>query len=286
MSSILVLLGRFQVAELSNGQRSVLLDAQEKYAKVVVLVRETPVPCTKRNPFDGATRRLMIQEAYPQMEVHVVPDLPDPQTWSEALDARFSSFGSPESVVVAAEPDEAFEAYTGAFHIQQIPALSVAEMPEPTEAMQQSAAFRYGMLHALKRRYPTAFATVDVAIFKDDHILLGQKPHEKAWRFLGGFVDPTDENHEAAAIREAHEESGVTVAIEARIGSHKIDDWRYRNEEDKIISTLFKARYVSGDAHPTDDIARLQWLPFETLNINDFVPDHQPLFNMLKAFMD
>jgi len=64
------------------------------------------------------------------------------------------------------------------------------------------------------------------------------------WRFLGGFADASDENYEAAANRELTEECGsVETGKMQYIGSAKIDDWRYRNEADKIITLFLIQRF-------------------------------------------
>lgn len=138
-----------------------------------------------------------------------------------------------------------------------------------------------------KARYPIAYHTVDIAIIKRDelgyvtHVLLIQKPHEIKdghWRFPGGFMDPTDNSAEQAALREADEETKLKVDTDLRyIGSSKIDDPRYRNSSDKIITSFFAAEYISGEVGKGfDDVAVTQWFPVESLPKQN--PVHAPLF--------
>ncbi|MES2519706.1 MAG: NUDIX domain-containing protein, partial [Bacteroidota bacterium] len=143
--------------------------------------------------------------------------------------------------------------------------------------------FRAGVIFAAYNQYPKAFPTVDVAIVKGDELLLGRKPNQTLFRFIGGFVDPTDDNFEQAAAREAQEETGVEVGNLQYVGTARIDDWRYRHEVDKIITTLFKADYTSGQAIAQDDIAELKWFKINDLTEEDFVVEHRILWRLLKG---
>jgi len=47
--------------------------------------------------------------------------------------------------------------------------------------------------------------------------------------------------------------------------SRKINDWRYRNEADKIITLLFSCDYISGSPAAQDDIIDLDWFKLANL---------------------
>ena len=81
------------------------------------------------------------------------------------------------------------------------------------------------------------------------------------WRFIGGFVDINkDETLEEAVKREVLEETNsLGVGEPIYIGSAKIDDWRYRNEQDGIMTSLFVIPYLFGAPKATDDIDELEW---------------------------
>lgn len=186
-----------------------------------------------------------------------------------------------------------------------------------------SEEFRAGVIWASQSRFPTAFTTVDIAILKTDHerqpaseswkacqfcspqractlhateaaayytpqqpdaLLLGRKPDEKQYRFIGGFADPKSPSFEADAVREVREESALEVGDLRYIGSTVVDDWRYRNEPDGIKTMLFQAKYLHGRPTPGDDIEEVKWFNFDDqypLN-HMIVPIHRPLMAMLR----
>ncbi len=130
-------------------------------------------------------------------------------------------------------------------------------------------------------RYPTVFATVDVVIRKGNQLLLGRKPHQTKFRFVGGFTDPAlDNSYEDAAKREAKEETGIDVQSVKYLGSTRIDDPRYRNTPDCIITHLFEATEWSGEPFASDDIAELKWFDRELLSVADFVEEHDVLWKL------
>lgn len=130
-------------------------------------------------------------------------------------------------------------------------------------------------------RYPTVFATVDVVIRKGENLLLGRKAHQSKFRFVGGFTDPAlDNSYEDAAKREAKEETGIEVKTVKYLGSTRIDDPRYRNTPDCIITHLFEATEWSGEPVASDDIAELQWFDSKQLTASDFVDEHHVLWDL------
>jgi bifunctional NMN adenylyltransferase/nudix hydrolase len=114
-------------------------------------------------------------------------------------------------------------------------------------------------------------------------VLLGRKPDEKLYRFIGGFADPNSESFEQDAKREVREESGLEVGDLRYLGSLNVDDWRYRNEPDGIRTMLFTAKYLHGRPTPGDDIEEVRW--FDLSDNLEVVPTHRPLMEMLRKEM-
>ena len=69
---------------------------------------------------------------------------------------------------------------------------------------------------------------------------MAKKPNEPHYRFIGGFVDRTDESWEQAAKREFKEETGGNAEIDdiRYVCSAAVKDWRYNKTESGIMTTL------------------------------------------------
>ncbi|MDO8504789.1 MAG: NUDIX domain-containing protein, partial [Candidatus Liptonbacteria bacterium] len=74
-----------------------------------------------------------------------------------------------------------------------------------------------------------------------------------------------DPSLEAACRREVGEETGVEIDGMEYVGSFRIDDWRYRGREDKMLSAFFAATYIFGHPKAEDDIEEVRWVPLALL---------------------
>jgi bifunctional NMN adenylyltransferase/nudix hydrolase len=282
-----VIVGRFQVNELHDAHRQIIDFVLNNHKKVIVFLGVSPTLTTKNNPLDYVSRKEMILHAYPNVTVMPIPDHPSDEEWSKELDGRIREACPINSVLLYGGRDGFVKYYHGRFsttEIEQTVFVSGTEVrKEVSREVRPSADFRSGVIYAAYNQYPKVFATVDVAIIDGERILLGRKPTQEKFRFLGGFTDPTDNSYEDAAKREVQEESGLDVEELVYLGSCKIDDWRYRSEEDKIITHLFTAKYIFGNPKATDDIAELRWYKLEELTEDIFVKEHVPLFDIFKT---
>jgi bifunctional NMN adenylyltransferase/nudix hydrolase len=281
-----VIVGRFQVPELHAGHVELIQRVVDNHKRVAIFLGVTPVLVTKKNPLDFITRKEMILKVFPNITILALPDKPNDSDWSLELDKRIREVFPIGEALLYGGRDSFRSAYSGSFdttEIEQIANFSGTEMrKEVSLETKASPDFRAGVIFAAYNQYPKVFPTVDVAIMRGDEVLLGRKSHQILFRFIGGFVDPTDDNFEQAAQREAQEETGVEVDNLQYVGTARIDDWRYRHEVDKIITTLFTADYVAGDAIAQDDIAEIKWSKINDLTAEDFVVEHRVLWGLLK----
>ncbi len=268
-----VIIARFQTPFLHKGHIHLIDEIKKTHNRLIIILGISPLSSSRNNPFDYTTREGMIKDQYPDIIILPLADHPDDRQWSKNLDqllegtfpsATFTLFGSRDSFIPA---------YSGKYNTTQLQKhgdFSSTEIRKKyADQVGKSEDFRKGVLYAVHCQYKKAYPTVDIAVFRNNksELLLGRKAISNRWRFIGGFVDPEDQCLEVAAKRELNEEAGAIETSPLLYEmSAKIDDWRYRNESDKIITSFFSCDYIFGAPKANDDIKELQWVKVSELN--------------------
>lgn len=283
-----VIVGRFQVAEIHQGHRSLIENVLSRHRKVVVLLGIAPLSNSINNPLDFESRKQMLLSAYPSLTVLYVKDVNDDALWSKQVDSIIGDVLSPtQTALLYGSRDSFISHYSGRFDTYELPTEHTLSGTEIRASIgreaKDSPEWRAGVIWASRNRFPVSYQTVDIAIFNPDYtqMLLGQKSDEAGWRLVGGFADPCSSSLEEDAHREVMEEAGVAIRNLAYVRSFVIDDWRYRNEPDCIKTALFVAvTDAVDDAVGADDIARVRWFDLAELNPADqwrIMPLHRVL---------
>lgn len=296
VEEVAVIVGRFQTPYLHEGHRYIIESVKANHPRLILLLGQTAIKSSKNNPLDFHTRKLMIEQEYPDIEIYRIDDVGDDALWSHNLDKLISSVTAPsQSVLLYGSRDSFIKHYKGKYKTEEIKAqhhVSASEVRNKTGIKSKNTLeFREGVVWAMQQQYPKVYPTVDVAIFdeKNKKLLLGKKPGESKWRFIGGFADVNSSSYEADAAREVEEETGLIVDPYDLIylGSFRINDWRYFGECDKITTSFFVTTKFEGTVSPNDDIDKLIWLPYSVgpvvdKNINNWPDEVWPLNNMVK----
>ena len=281
-----VVIGRFQVPFLHEGHRNLLEIVDHNSKNMIVLIGVSPCKSTERNPLNFECRRDMIQNCFPKAIISPINDVPTDEEWSENLDRKITEIVGDGSVILYGSRDSFIPYYYGKFptcEIETIYDISGTEIRESCrKIMINSYDFRAGVIYGAYDRWTSPVATIDVAIFNDDHtkILLGRKENQDKFRLIGGFVD-INETFEQAVKREANEETGVILKNIKFVDSFVVDDWRYHSENNNIISALHIAEIKSGNAKPGDDIIEVKWVDFNDDLLYSVVNEHLKLINKL-----
>lgn len=290
-----VVVGRFQVNNLHIGHEDLLNEVLERHEKVIVLLGVSPLAVSRENPLDFEARERMLKQWEPKLTVLPIYDAGSDEYWSGQLDATLAQVVSPtQSVILYGGRDSFIKHYSGSHKTQELEHAQETfySGSEVRDRLRRSVInsddFRAGVIWAAYNQYPKVVPTVDVAIYNEDEtkLLLGRKPGEDYWRFVGGHADPNKDSYELDAMRELHEEAGSNLNVTPMeyIGSFYIDDWRYRNESDAIKTIFFKTRVLWGRPEPGSDISELRWFDVNRLGA-DFTkqhPNHKPLFAALR----
>lgn len=249
----------------------------------------SPIPGNREQPLSYVMRRMMVHEHFPSLFIAPLIDMARQTKWVEKVETMIRESFPLLSVHIYGSAD-VVDMYKN--HGGRIP-VSPLEGPDPTAAianartiMPNSVDFRKGVFYATNHRFRHVVSTVDGAILKGDMVLLGRKPHEDEWRFMGGFTEPTSETDEEDLSREAIEEFNIKVKPEDwyYLGRVAVKDWRVVGTGDAIRTGFYVAFEYEGEPVAGDDLAEVKWVNI-ALDARDvpLVPEHHHLWLRLQA---
>ena len=287
-----VIVARFQSPFLHEGHKEILDIVRANHPRVLIFLGLSPLKCTFNNPFDFAIRKAMIEEAYKDVDLLYIDDVGNNELWSKNLDRMIAKTVGPSlKVVLYGSRDSFIDGYLGHYPtIELVPSkyISASEIRKRIGIKGKNTQdFREGVVYAVQNQFPAFIPTVDLAIIDYDkrRVLLGQKPNQDLLRFPGGFTDPSkDKSAEQAAVREGKEETSLDLIVNGYIGSAMIDDWRYRREQNKIMTFFYVMKYMGGDPKASDDLKFVCWKNFGEISEGDIVSEHRPLLSMLNDY--
>lgn len=311
-----VIIGRFQVAELTDGHIYLIDEVSKLHSSIVVLLGCARVQGTRHDPLDYITREKMLKEILPNALVLPVHDMLDDQDWSNQVDSIISGVcPKADNVIIYGGPDSFAPHYHGKHKVKEIEAAKIFERGTEKREMtgqdsQNSSLFRAGVIYSTQNSWPCVKACVDIACIRKvvpsgcgemmpeefalmekglpTELLLGRKPSENKWRLPGGMIDK-GENAEDAAQRELEEETEILVPRESftYLGSFPVDDWRYRKvKELGLVTSLFIARYQSGHAGAGDDLYEVKWVRVDEIKMDEIMDGHKPLIEKVKEWVN
>jgi 8-oxo-dGTP pyrophosphatase MutT (NUDIX family) len=112
-------------------------------------------------------------------------------------------------------------------------------------------------------------------------LLLTKRSDNGEWCLPGGGVDPGERPAETA-IREVYEETGLLIRITDLLGVYSNPDVVVVYPDGsrvQIISTLFRAEAVSGQAATSSEVTEFGWFTAEEAAELTLIANHKPLLS-------
>jgi bifunctional NMN adenylyltransferase/nudix hydrolase len=284
-----IIVGRFQVAELTEAHVRLIQDVVSKCAKVLVCIGMNKVPGSKENPLGFIERKDMVLDKFPDVTVTYINDHPDDEVWSKDLDLLVRTIYPFGSICLFGGRDSFIQYYSGEFPTLE---LQVPSAHAGTQVRMRigkttinSVDFRKGIIHSCQNQYSKVYPTVDIAIMNKRKVLMGQRTANSGYRFVGGFVDLEDISYEDAICRECLEETGLEISRLQYVSSRKIEDWRYKYKTEGIMTSFFIARYRFGAIKKNDEFYILEWVDVSAIDKPFIDPEHRDLFRDLLSYL-
>jgi bifunctional NMN adenylyltransferase/nudix hydrolase len=315
-----IICGRFQVPELHDGHKALFNAVGNLHPRVIVFLGCLPVGLapTKNDPLDFDTRRRMVQQLYPSYEVYPIHNRKSDELWSADLDRLITERVPYGKATLYGSRDSFAKSYTGKRKVVEL-TLTVPKSISGTDlrneianVVQDSPAFRAGIIYGQLNTFSRVIPTVDIAIihrgipkvdgvYLDDkghtqsnetsgiELLLAKRADEIGWRFPGGHAmgkeRPQNASYEHDANMESYEETASHPENLKYIGSTIIDDWRYRDTPESIKTVFFLGEVMTLATTGGDDIATTRFFPIEKVTEDMFEPEHKVLYNMLMNYL-
>jgi len=284
-----VMVARFQVHDLHEGHHHVIGQMTSNHKKSILFLGVPKFVGHKKNPLDFETRKRMIQQDYPDTIILPLPDSRYNKKWASELDKRVREVFQHGEVLLYGGRDSFIPHYKdggGSFNTIEIEPLGTWTgtniRKTASEKTLSSSDFRAGVIYHALNMYPRVIPTVDVVAYREEKILFVRKYEEEHLRFPGGFILPSDSNVISAAKRILSKETGAYETGEHQIiGSETIDDWRFRGEQDKVMTTVVSTKILWGNPEPSDDIAEIKFLMKEEIRPEMFVEEHRILLKYI-----
>lgn len=111
--------------------------------------------------------------------------------------------------------------------------------------------------------YHNVAGGVSAVIIRDGRVLLvkrGIEPFKGAYDYAGGFIEP-GETAQAAAVREAKEETGLDIELTGLLGVYN-DHYEY---DTYAVGVFYLAKIIGGQEKAGDDAASLEWHDIDNL---------------------
>ena len=249
-------------------------DVCKNHKKVVLFLGVAEDPDPDFDPLDYATRKIMVQNDYPNIIILPIKNNRSDIKWSKNIDELINmSFGDHKALLYGSR-DSFIPHYFGKNQTVELISDTNFSGSNVRRDIRRgdvlgSSDYRTGIITGKGDRKPTAFNTVHIAcVNNNNEVLLSKLNDIDKWQFIGDYIDPKDDSKESSVIRIfSNETNGCEVSDLKYICSQKLDDYRYCRSKDSLMTTLFSGTFLWGGVKSKDEDIELRW--FSIIELKD-----------------
>lgn len=269
-----VLIDTFQYIKLPKKLKKLAKKLQKECDEFLILVSLKEIKNTTNQFLDYNTINDWLKRKFPKATIHQIVDCESNFHFSQQIVEKiYDKTTSPDWRTLIYAFNDTLEHYNGSYEINSLGARHVENIGMRKIGGKQ---YRRGMMDASIIRYATGFPTIDVVAYQysveSNKILLGRKEGSDNWHLPGGFFDPQKDNSFLdTAKRELFEETSIQAEVLKHFDSMKVDDYRYKNEFDKIITTIYEFQIPFETVlNPTDDLIEVRMFSCDEIMKDEF----------------
>lgn len=225
---IAIIVGRFQVPELTDGHIHLVRTAQHNSDKVIVFIgsrvvrsANDPLPVKLRK--ENMIKHLRLTDSVYELKDHKSNDI-----WFDRLSEKIKSVTNENDTITYFGSRDSFLDYLpdnlNKFYVEERFKTSGTSVRQDV-SYSSDKNFQSGYIKAINDEFNAHFTVVDAIITDGTNVLLGRK--DTGYCLIGGFADECDSSLEEAIIREVKEETNLDVTNPQYLMSHQCKDWRY-----------------------------------------------------------
>lgn len=291
-TKIAVIISKFQLTEITRKLNDEIASIMKNHDLLYVIIQNSQIPFTTAYPLDVPNILNLckgINETVTGWSA--IEEGNTPETFDKRVRDYTKSIALPQL-----DYDITYYSLDSKLPIKA-DVIDISKLNPVTKILSKpfnSSGYRQGVIDGASLGYASDIAVIDcAAITEDGHILLGRKPHDTKYRFPGGFCDTKDGSAEVTVHRELLEETGINSVSsrvpESKINyvcSHLTNDYRKREDKDKIMTFLYHIK-LQNDVKPKadDDLTFVKLVDFDSVGPEDMIPGHDHLMNKLKEHL-
>ncbi len=289
-----VVVARLQVDDIHEGHHYVIQQVDENHGKIIIFLGVPYFVGNLENPLDFNTRKLMVQQDYPNAVIMSLPDQETNPRWASELDRRVREV-FPEShgdVLMYGSRDSFIPSYKkggGEFDSTELKQLGTYTGTDIRKKISERSIgtrdFRYGCIYTAYNTPARIMPAVYIIPSKsnpvdgeDDKILLAKKFFDTKYRFIGAIVKGDGDTLESMGKSILSKKIGSMETDKFEyLFSSNLNDWRVRGSRDTIMATVFETKLLYGHPQPYNGYEEVREFAIKDLRKELMIESHQPL---------